>query len=151
MDLKIPSSLDLHRILNQLLIRRINLSAQYFNAPLEDSSPLPVEQSILFSEPLQGLLMVRSTKIFEDLLESTAECSFLELTIIFYHQLFREAWGLDTRILKSALYKRSIPLLWPDRKPDASCMMFIQESPLEVRLWAPVSEEMAERWRKYKQ
>ena len=149
MEFKMPSSMDLHRILNQLLIRRANLSAQYFNAPLEDVTPLPVEQSFYFSDPMEGLLVVRSTKIFEELLE-THEGSFLELSVLFYHQLFREAWGLDTRVLKAVLFKRSIPLTWPDRKPDSSCMVFIKESPLEIRLWTPITAREAEIWRKSK-
>src|SRR5579883_418431 len=99
---RIPNSMGLHRIFNQMLIRRYNLSAQYFSAPLEDMSPLAVEQSIYFSEPAEGLLVVRTSRLFEKFLESEAQESFLELTILFFHQLVLDAWKLDTRSLKPA-------------------------------------------------
>lgn len=147
MSHRIPSSTELHRILNQMLIRRYNLSAQYFGAPLEDMSPLPVEQSICFSEPKEGLLVMRSSRLFEKFLDDEVKESFLELAILFYHQLFQDAWKLDTRKLKAALFKASAPAAWPDRKPDSSCTVFVKDSPLEIRLWTPVSGEEMENWR----
>lgn len=150
MPRRIPTSMELHRILNQMLIRRYNLSAQYFGAPLEDVSPLPVEQSICFSDPTEGLLVVRGTRLFEKFLETEAQESFLELTVLFFHQFFLDAWKLDTRQLKAACFKSSAPVAWPDRKPDSSCTAFIKESPLEVRLWVPVSDEEMENWRAFR-
>lgn len=146
----LPSSLDLYRVFNQWLVRRVNFSAQYFSAPLEDMSPLPVEQSIYFSEPLEGLLVVRSTKTFERLLESASGASFLEMTFLYYHRLFLDIWKLDTRNLKPALFKASVPVAWPDRKPNVACTAFVEDSPVEIRFWASLSKDEVEHWGKAK-
>ncbi len=150
MDYPIPSALDLHRIFNRLLIRRANLAAQLFQSPMEDLAPLGAEQSIYFSEPLAGLLVLRSSENFDSFLQGESLGSLLELTVLFHHQLFKEVWRLDTRKTKAALFKRSIPLQWPDRRFNTGCTLFVKDFPLEIRLWAPVTEEEMEKWRKSK-
>ncbi len=148
MDYPIPSALDLHRIFNQLLIRRANRSAQLFQSPMEDLAPLGAEQSIYFYEPFAGLLVLRTSEDFDRFLQDEALGSLLELTVLFYHQLFKNAWNLDTRKTKPALFKRSIPLDWPDRRFNSGCTLFVKDFPVEIRLWAPVSEPEIEKWRR---
>ena len=150
MQYPIPPPLEIHRIFNQLLIRRYNLSAQSLH-PLTDEVPnLPEEHSIYFFEPFEGLMVVRSTADFERFLQSASQESLLELTVLFYHQLFLGAWKLDTRRLKPALFKRSVPAVWPDRGPDTGCVAFVKEHPVGIRLWAPVSEQEMEGWRTFR-
>jgi hypothetical protein len=155
----LPSSLSLFRVLNQFLIRWAKLTPQYVNAAMEDMSPLPLEQSIFFSGPLDGLMVIRSTREFEKFLVETLigdkserplhkKGLFLEMTVLFWHQLVLQTWRKDSRTLPPALLKNSVPIQWPDRKPYSVCTVFIQHIPLEIRLWAPLSEDEKKAWQK---
>lgn len=146
----IPTSMELHRILNQMLVRRYNLSAQYVHSLTDEVPNLPEEHSIYFMEPFGGLLVVRSRAEFEKFLQSSCQESLLDLTILFYHQLFLGAWNLDPRQSKSALFKRSIPATWPDRSLDSGCLVFVKDHPVGIRLWTGVSEQEMENWRAYR-
>jgi hypothetical protein len=155
----LPSALDLYRVFNQFMIKWANLSPQYVNATMEDLSPLPLEQSIFFPEPLGGLLVVRSTRDFEKFLVESIIAKkaerplhkkglFLELTVLFWHHLVMQTWSLDTRKLPPAVLKSSVPAQWPDRKPDSVCTVFIRHIPLEIRFWSHLSPEEGKAWKK---
>jgi hypothetical protein len=155
----IPDAIKLFNVLNQFLIRWANLSAQYVSMPMEDLSSLHLEQGIYFFEPFEGIFVIRSTKAFEKYLVELATGKkpgrnfhekgiFLEMAVLFWHLLVSQVWRLDTRTLKPARLKVSVPVDWPDRKPDSACTVFIKDFPLEIRLWAHLSPEEKKRWEK---
>jgi hypothetical protein len=156
-----PTALELHGAFNQFLIGWANLSAQYLERGVEEMSALPLEQSIYFPEPFSGLLAVRSTREFEKCLvelETGQEPGkdyhekglFLEMAVLYWHKLALKMWKLDTRTLQPAILKSSVPLDWPDRRPDTACMVFVKNFPLEILLWNSISEREMEYWKKPK-
>ncbi len=156
-----PTSIELYNVFNPFLIRWANLSAQYVPMRMEDMAALPLEQSIFFSQPMNGLLVVRSRKDFEKLLAEASPRQksknsthpsglFLEMSVLFWHFMVMKTWKADTRTLSPAVLKSSVPLDWPDRKPDSACTVFIKDFPIEIRLWAAVSEEEMKSWKKPK-
>jgi hypothetical protein len=40
--------------------------------------------------------------------------------------------------LRPAFFKPSVPRDWPDRRPDSAALVFVKNTPLEIRLWAPL-------------
>lgn len=155
--LPLPSSLDLFQSLNQFLLQWADLAPQFVSAKMEDMAPLPKEQSLFFSQPLNALLILRSMPEFEKFLNqklmgfpqdqrrSPSEL-FLEMTVLFWHRLLMQFWRVDSRTLPPAILKRSVPVQWPDRKPDSSCTVFIQQFPVEVRLWKIEGEVEGKPW-----
>jgi hypothetical protein len=157
----LPSELEFHISFNGFINRWARLSAQHFSLSHEDIAHLPLEQSICFPEPFEGLLVVRSRDDFGKLLcelneEKTPSDPvkkreyFLEMTVLFWHQLFLDLWRLDTRKLKQALFKNSIPLDWPDRNPQSSFGTLINNIPLEVRLWSDITDGERDFWKRPK-
>jgi len=156
----IPDGIKIYNVLNQFLIRWANEAPRYVPMSMEDMSSLPVEQGIFFFEPLDGILVIRSTKDFEKFLVKLATGKkagrdyqkkgiFLEMTVLFWHLLVSQVWRLDTRILKPAMLKASVPLDWPDRKPDSACTVFIKDFPLEIRLWVHLTPQEIHHWKKF--
>ncbi|HEY5038652.1 MAG TPA: hypothetical protein VIJ93_06220 [bacterium] len=156
----VPKPFELFETFNLFLIKWANLAAQFVTAPMEDMASLPVEQGLLFYEPYQGFMVVRSTKAYEKYLvelwtgkKSTKDSQkhglFMEMAVLFWHLLVLKLWRLDSRTLKPAILKETVPLDWPDRKPDSICMVFIKEFPLEIRFWAHLSEDEMKGWKKH--
>ncbi len=142
----LPSSPELFGVFNQFLINWLNCACEYVISPMEDHSVLPLEQSVLFSKPFGGLMVVRSQLGFEKFLTELATGKkttkgiqkngwFLAMTVLFWHLLVSQKWGMDSRKLPAALLKPTVPLDWPDRKPDSACTVFIKGFPVEIRLW----------------
>jgi hypothetical protein len=155
----IPSPIVLFNVFNQFLIRWANQECRYIDLKTEDLSPLTLEQGILFFEPFQGIFVVRSTLALERFLVELATGKkagrkahekgiFLEMSVLFWHMFVSQQWRLDTRILKPAILKASAPVDWPDRKPTSMCTVFVKNNPLEIRIWADVTEAEAALWRK---
>jgi len=155
----IPDSVRLFKFFNEFLIRWANQECRYVGMRIEDLSPLPVEQGLLFFEPFEGIFVMRSSRGFEKfLVELIAgkkvkrgnhdKAVFLEMTVLYWHLLVSQEWRLDTRKLRPAILKNSVPLDWPDRDPQTACTIFIKDEPLEIRIWSGVTEEEANHWRK---
>lgn len=155
------SQLELFDLFNRFLIRWANEAAQWAGMDTEDVSYLPLEQSILFKEPFTGLIVLRSTQGLEEYLASEfarkknakpphSKGLFLEMTVLFWHELILKMWKVDARKLSPALFKASAPVHWPDRKADAFCTVFIKDFPLEIRLWTDVTADEMEPWKRSK-
>jgi len=155
----LPPPHELYRLFSQFLKRWADLSARHVGGSGQDIAHLPLEQGILFHEPLKGLLVVRSTADYEKHIVELAtgqkpdgnfheQGLFLEMTVLFWHHLVDQLWHQDTRKLLPAILRASVPAEWPDRKPDSDCMALVREFPLEVRLWVGLSPEETEYWRK---
>lgn len=126
---------------------------------MDDISPLHLEQGIYFFEPFEGVLVIRTLETFEKVLselsggkkslkDPRSKGLFLELVVLFWHLFVSQIWRLDTRTIKPALLKASIPQDWPDRKPDSACTVFIKDLPLEIRLWVRVTPAETKTWKK---
>jgi hypothetical protein len=157
--IKIPDTIQLYHQFNQFLIRWTNQESKYVGMRMENHSPLPNEQSILFSEPFKGLLVIRSTLSLEKFLVGLATGRkagknfhkmgiFTEMTVLFWHSLALQLWRVDTRTIAPAIMRPSVPADWPDRKADSACTVFIKDHPLELRLWAEVSEREIQTWKR---
>ena len=140
----------MHQVFDRFLNHWAHGSSEYISNPPQDVSALPLEQSICFSDPMAGLLVVRSTEEFGFFLKSKGFGSFLEMVVLFYHSLFMQVWHLDMRKLKPALFKASVPWSWPDRDPDVACMALIGKFPVEIRLWTQLTEQEKETWKNTK-
>lgn len=157
---KVPDTIQLYNVFNQFLIRWTNQESKYVGMRMEDLSPLPVEQSILFSEPFNGLLVVRGTLGLEKFLVGLATGRkvgknfhkmgiFTEMSVLFWHSLALQVWRVDTRTIEPAILRPSYPSDWPDRSPSSSCTVFVKEHPLEIRLWAQMSENEIGTWKRH--
>jgi len=155
----IPDSIQIYNIFNQFLIRWANQESKYVSMRMEDLSPLSLEQGIFYFEPFEGILVIRSTRAFEKFLVELSSGKkagkdfhkkgiFLEMVVLFWHLFVSQVWRLDTRVIKPAMLKASVPVDWPDRKPDSACTLFIKDHPLEIRLWAKVTPEETKSWKK---
>ncbi len=157
MEQQIPSSKELFNFLQDFLTRRCNLPAEPVNWEPEGLADLPLEKSISFSEPFQGLLVIRSDRRFDNFLEESAHSGkippvrrdvFLEMTVLIWHFFIQKFWKLDSRRITPGSIQSSLPIQWPDRPPQSACMAFVKGHPFEMRLWANLTEEEIRRWKK---
>jgi hypothetical protein len=158
---EVPSSKELYNLFNSFITRWANLPTEYIPTAMEDLSALPTEQAIYFSQPIEGLLILRTSGRFEKYLAELAEGKksgrgshdkgmFMEMCVLFWHLLIMYKWKADTRLLPPAVIKSSTPWEWPDRKPDCFCSTFVKKHPVEIRLWAAASPTEMESWKKIK-
>jgi len=73
---------------------------------------------------------------------------FVEIVVLFWNRFVSKFWGMDSRNLTQALFKKSFPLDWPNRKPDVAVTVFIEKELLEIRLWTPLRDGEMENWKK---
>lgn len=156
MEQRIPSSKELFGFLREFLTHRANLPAEPVNWEPEGLADLPLEKSILFSEPFLGLLVIRSNRSFDNFLEESAHPDkgspvrrdvFLELTVLIWHFFIQKFWKLDSRKITPASIQSSLPIQWPDRPPQSACMAFVKSHPFEMRLWTHLTEAEIHRWK----
>jgi hypothetical protein len=153
----IPTDDELYQCFFSFLKRWAKLDAQWVGRPLDDIPPLRLERGLLFSDPLRGMLVIRTSMNFEDLLceivnrsksPSDSPDLFIEMVILFWHRFVSDFWKKDTRTLKPVLFKTTIPIDWPDRRPDSATLVFVKNIPLEIKLWAPLSQDETLSWKK---
>ncbi len=153
---KIPNTQELYDFFQPLLKSWTGLSAQNAIGVDDEVQPLSLERGLMFTQPSTGILVIRTAAEFEALLQKAATGGkppsiprdvFVELFILFWHRFVSKFWGLDSRKLPPASFKKSIPRDWPNRRPDASLVVFVENYPLAVRLWAPVTEAEMNHWR----
>ena len=155
-QLKIPSTSELLEIFNHLLGKWVGMSAKLAAGMEDEVHHLPLEMGLMFSQPLSGILVIRTTADFGSYLQKTVRKGqampglkevFMELFILFWHRFVAAFWNLDSRKLPPSLFKQSIPLDWPGRKSDVLLQVFVEDYPLVIRLWAPIVEEEIKHWR----
>jgi hypothetical protein len=153
----IPTDDELYQCFFSFLRRWSKLDAQWVGRPLDDTPPLRLERGLLFSDPLRGMLVIRTSMNFDDLLYEIVNRSknpsdspdlFIEMVILFWHRFVSDFWKKDTRTLKPVLFKATVPIDWPDRRPDSATLVFVKNIPLEIRLWAPLSQDEILSWKK---
>lgn len=151
---KLPTTPELFGFFNQFLIGWLNLSAQMAVGLGDEVPNLPLEKGLLFSKPINGILVIRTVSEFEDYLKKNAKVDeahprdmFVELFVLFWHKFVSKFWSLDSRKLPPSLFKKSIPLDWPNRKTEASLQVFVGNYPLGIRLWVNLTEEEINHWR----
>ncbi len=152
----VPSHKELFEFLKEFLTRRANLPVEPVNWAPEGLADLPLEKSILFSEPFQGLLVIRSNRNFGRFLEEAFHADkdtaaqgdvFIELTVLIWHYFNKQFWKLDSRKITPSIIRSSLPIQWPDRNPRSACMAFVKGCPFEVRLWNKLTETEISRWK----
>ena len=153
---KIPTNQELYDFLNQFLKGWTGLSAQKIVGAGDDVPNLPLEKGLMFSKPFNGLLVIRTVSEFEGQLQKAADDDksqagqrdvFVEFFILFWHKFVSKFWGLDSRKLPPAVFRKSIPLDWPQRKMDVFLQVFVANYPLGIRFWANLTDEEINRWR----
>src|SRR5258708_9965099 len=146
---KVPTNPELREFFMEFLSKWSGLSAQRVDINYEEIPNLPLELGLMFFEPRIGILVLRASDNFEALLEKSSSGTkaretklgfFTEVVVLFWNRLVSKFWGLESRKLKQALFKKSIPLDWPNRKPDAALDFFVEKELVEIRLWSPLSE-----------
>ncbi len=151
---KIPTSSELYDFFNPFLLNWLKLPSQKVDIPDDDIQTLPNEHSLLFTQPMTGILVLRTSDEFGKGLAKLAKIKdiphdlFMEMIVLFWHRFVSRFWSLDSRTLPAASFKKSIPKNWPDRKPDSLLMVFVIQQPVEIRLWFNLSETETERWKK---
>jgi len=143
-----PAGVDsrgLHGLLNEALQGWLGLAAQYFSVREEGGADLSLELLLRFEDPQPGVLVLRSTPAFRDVLREAAERRspgstgnrelFTEAVVHFYQRFMWAVHERDCVSLKPARFKSSRPVDWPHREPDASCLSFVGRCPVEIRLW----------------
>jgi hypothetical protein len=156
-EVKIPTNRELYEFFNQFLLMWIRKPSKLVDWVEGGISDLPLERGLMFFQPLSGFLVIRTSQGFEAQLEKLTTDGkseeahmelFVEMVILFWHRFVSKFWGLDSRTLPPVLFKKSVPLDWPDREPDTACVVFVDKEPVEIRIWAPISENETARWRK---
>lgn len=155
---KLPSSTEFHDFFTEFLYAWLKLSSQNIVGIGDEIPNLPMERGLQFSKPFNGILVIRTMPEFEGYLQKAAHIDpsahremFVELFVLFWHKFVSKFWGLDSRKLPPSLFKKSIPLDWPNRKPDALIQVFVGNYPVGVRFWANLTEEEMSHWREPKQ
>ncbi len=158
MDVKIPTSKELYEFFDVFFQKWAKIPSDYFSWPEEGPLPFPMEEGILFSQPLNGLIVVRTSLDFGNLLtelaqerkqdESKRNALFTEMTVLFWHKFAMKFWQLDSRRITPAILRHCVPAEWPDRKPQSACLAFVKEYPVEIRLWTGLTDQEIQAWRK---
>lgn len=151
---RVPSSEELYDFFNAFLGRWLGLPSSRAMGFDTDIPDLPNEQGLLFHAPVDGILVLRTSEEFGKGLQRVARDRhvdhdlFMEMLVVMWHRFVAKFWELDSRRLPAAFFKRSIPMHWPDRKTDASLLVFVLQQPVELRLWLRLTEAEKERWKK---
>lgn len=154
---KVPTAQELYELFREFLSKWTGLPMQRVDADDDEIPLLPLELGLMFFEPRNGILVIRASQPFQTLLEKSASAGkpresrmgfFAEVVVLFWSHFVSTLWGMDSRKLKQALFKKSIPLDWPARKPEAAATVFIENELLEIRLWTLLSEGEMENWKK---
>ena len=154
---KIPTALELFEFFREFLSKWSGLAAHKVDADDDEIPALDLELGLMFTEPLTGILVVRASEKLEKLLEESSSSGkaretklgfFTEIVILFWNRFVAKFWGMDSWKLAQALFKKSIPLDWPNRKPDRAITVFIKEELLEIRLWTSLSPAEMDNWKK---
>lgn len=151
---KIPTSPELYDFFNSFLLNWLKLPSQKVEVDDDDIQSLPNEQGLLFTHPMTGILVIRTSEDFGKGLAKLAKIKdiphdlYMEMIVLFWYRFVSHFWGMDSRKLPAALLKRSLPKLWPDRKPDSHLTVFVIQQPIEIRLWVHLTETDMERWKK---
>jgi len=150
---KLPNSLELYDFFNTFIQKWLKLAASRVEHADDDIQTLPNEHGLLFQEPLTGILVIRTSEDFGKGLARLAQTKeidhdlFVEMIVLFWHRFVSTYWGKDSRLLPPALFKKSVPKHWPDRKPDSHLLVFVIQQPVEVRIWTHLTEAEIERWK----
>lgn len=156
-NLKIPTGQELFEFFREFLSKWSGLAAHKVEVDDDGVPPLDLELGLMFNEPLTGILVIRASEKLEKLLEESSSSVkaretklgfFTEVVILFWNRFVAKFWALDSRKLAQALFKKSIPLDWPTRRPDRAITVFIKEELLEIRLWTSLSQAEMENWKK---
>jgi hypothetical protein len=150
---RIPTTQELYDFLNQFLAQWLKLASQKIDRVEDDIHPLPNERGLMFGEPTTGILVLRTSEDFGKALEKLAgekgssNDLFVEMIVLLWHRFVSKFWNLDSRRMPPALFKKSVPAHWPDRKPDAAVMVMTTRQPIELRLWVDLTPAERERWK----
>ena len=118
-----------------------------------------LEEGILFSEPAQGLLVIRATENFRRYLLDEFERKqkgassgkgeiFIEMTVLFWHLFAKKFFQLDSRRMAPVVLRTSLPRDWPDREPQASALITVKGNQIELRFWIDINSEDIARFRR---
>ena len=148
-----PTPEELYDFVNGFLGRWLGLASSRVTGADDDIQTLPNEQGLMFSAPVDGILVLRTSDDFGKGLQRLAKERhvdhdlFMEMLVVMWHKFVSKFWEMDSRRLPAAFFKRSLPRHWPDRKPDSALLVFVLNQPVEVRLWLHLSEREKERWK----
>ena len=151
--LKIPTQIELYDFFNRFMGDWLKVSSQRVDRDEDDIPYLPNERSLLFSQPTSGVLVIRTSEEFGKALKKLAEANdshsdlFVEMTVLFWHRFVSKFWGMDSRNLAPALFKKSLPKQWPDRKTDVFLSVFVLNQPIGIRLWTHLTDAEIKRWK----
>ena len=150
---RVPTPAELYDFLNQFLAQWLRLSCQRVDRVEDDIQPLPNERGLMFTEPTTGILVLRTSEDFGKALarlgdgKGASNDFFVEMIVLFWHRFVKKFWDLDSRRLPPALFKRSVPAHWPDRRSEAAVMVLTNRQPIELRLWLDLDGPEMERWK----
>ena len=150
--IKVPTSQELYDFFNQFIGLWLKLSAQRIANTEDDIPQLPNERGLMFIQPTTGILVIRTSEDFGKALVKLAESKdmhsdlFIEMVVLFWHKFVSKFWGMDSRTLTPAIFKRSLPKNWPDRKADVHLATVVLQQPIEIRLWINLTSADMVRW-----
>ncbi len=151
---KTPTSSELYDFFNPFLLKWLKLPSQKVEIVDDDIQTLPNEHSLLFTQPVTGILVIRTSEEFGIGLAKLAKIKdiphdlFMEMIVLFWHRFVSHFWAMDSRTFPAGMLKKSLPKHWPDRKPDSHLVVFVIQQPIEIRLWFNLTETDRERWKK---
>ena len=156
---RVPTSMELYAFFNEFLVRWANLTGDHVSWGSETVLPMGLEEGILFSEPAQGLLVIRATENFRRYLLDEFERKqkgassgkgeiFIEMTVLFWHLFAKKFLQLDSRRMAPVVLRTSLPRDWPDREPQASALITVKGNQIELRFWIDINSEDIARFRR---
>ena len=152
-SVKIPTSQELYDFFSSFLLKWLKVPAQRVEGIDDDIQVLPNEQGLLFIQPTSGVLVIRTSEDFGKALAKLGQNKgvthdlFVEMIVLVWHRFVSHFWQLDSRTLPPALFKKSFPKDWPDRKPDSHLVVLVLQQPVEICLWFYLTGEDMKRWK----
>jgi len=150
--LKVPTSHEMYDFFNQFIGLWLRLPSQRVDGTEDDIPMLPNERGLMFTEPVNGILVLRTSEDFGRALAKLAENKdlqtdlFVEMVVLFWHRFVSKFWGMDSRTLAPAVFRKSLPKHWPDRKADCHLSTIVLQQPIEIRFWTSLTDEDMGRW-----
>lgn len=157
LEKKVPISQAMFELFGNLMLSWSGLNVRRIN-PGEYLIPsMSMEIGLMFAEPEAGILVFRSSKNLERLLEKASSTIkpresrlgyFKEVIVLFWSDFVSKYLGLDSRKIKKPLFKYSTPENWPKRTPNAQLAVLVENELLEIRIWSSLLPGDIENWTK---
>jgi len=141
----IPSSLELAEHFQRFVKYWAGSDVEYRGRASEDAVEMPVELMVRWKGSVGGTLVVRcypnfihwlsESRDYRPLNLFTGKKIFSEMATLYSLYLIQQFWLTENFELGPVLPRPSTRSQWPAREPHATCALWVEDNPVEIRLW----------------